>query len=57
MMKVFKCRTFPKDKITFDYGNEHILITTVLESGTKTDICLNDKDIDNLIKYLTDKRS
>lgn len=54
-MKV-KCRTFPNDTITFDYGKEHILITTVLESGTKTDICLNDKDIDALIKYLSEIR-
>lgn len=56
MIKQFKCRTFSRDKITFDYGKEHILITTVLESGKRTDICLSDKDIDELVKFLTNLR-
>jgi hypothetical protein len=56
LQKKFKCRTYPKDKITFDYGKEHVLITTQWEDGKHLNICLNDQDIDKLIKYLTNVR-
>jgi hypothetical protein len=53
-LKKFKCRTFSTDTITFDYGKEHILITTKWDNGNQLSMCLNDKDINVLIKYLTE---
>lgn len=51
-MKKFKCRTFPKDSIKFDYGKEHILVKIQYENGKELSVCLNDGDIDNLVDYL-----
>lgn len=56
MIKKFKCRTFSKDILTLDYGVEHILATIQVESGKKLSVCLNDKDIDDMIKYLSSLR-
>lgn len=55
-MKKFKCRTFSDDNILFDYGKEHMLITTTWENGKHLSVCINDKDIDQLIKYLLNIR-
>lgn len=52
MITSLKCRTFPKDTITFDYGINHVLVTAKYESGKEIAICLNDSDIAKLIEYL-----
>jgi hypothetical protein len=51
-----KCRTFKEDVIEFDYGVEHLLITVTYNNERKAAMCLHDKDIDKLIKYLNDIR-
>ncbi len=56
MKKKFKCKTFSKDNLTLDYGKEHMLITVQYENGKELAVCLNDKDIDQMIKYLLNVR-
>lgn len=53
MKKKFKCRTFPKDNITLDYGKEHILLTIQYENGKNLSVCLNDQDIKQMSSYLS----
>jgi hypothetical protein len=61
LIKTFKCRTFPEDTMTLDYGISHILFTTRWEDkltgrNRVLSVCLNDKDIDQMIKYLMEVR-
>lgn len=57
MKKVFKCRTFPKeDRITFDKGKDHVLITIEDKRHNKrVSTCLNNDDIKKITDFLGGK--